>query len=68
MILRARFDQLTNPITGVDGQMIFEEARANDDEVFLLFRPTNVSDCLILYRGRRKDGKLLSKMILAFDA
>jgi hypothetical protein len=68
MVLWARADQLVNPIYGLRGHIVFEEARGNGDEVYLLFRPDNVSDCLILYRGRRKDGRLLSKTVLAFDA
>jgi hypothetical protein len=68
MVRWARIDNLIAPIYGLRGDIVFEEARSNEDEVYLLFRPSNVSDCIILYRGRRKDGKLLSKMVLGFDA
>jgi hypothetical protein len=68
MVLWARVDNLVGRIEGVGGHIVFEEARSNGDEVYLLFRPSNVSDCVILYRGRRKDGKLLSKVVLGFDA
>lgn len=68
MVLWARVDNLVSPIQGLDGHIVFEEARSRGDEVYLLFRPSKVSDCVILYRGRRKDGKLLSKMVLGFDA
>lgn len=68
MVARARFDHLIAPIEGLRGSIVFEEARSNGDDIYLLFRPSNVSDCIILYRGRRKDGKLLSKMVLGFDA
>lgn len=68
MVTRARFDHFIAPIEGLRGHIEFEEARGKGDEVYLLFRPSNVSDSLILYRGRRQDGKLLSKMVLGFDA
>jgi hypothetical protein len=68
MVARARVDHFIAPIEGLGGHIVFEEARGNGDDVYLLFRPSNVSDCIILYRGRRKDGKLLSKMVLGFDA
>ena len=68
MVTRARFDHFIAPIQGLRGHIEFEEARGKGDEVYLLFRSSNVSDSLILYRGRRQDGKLLSKMVLGFDA
>src|SRR4051794_2851079 len=55
MVARARFDHFIAPIEGLRGHIVFEEARSKGDEVYLLFRPANVSDCVILYRGRRKD-------------
>lgn len=68
MVARAKLDHFLAPIQGLRGHIEFEEARGRGDDVYLLFRPNNVSDCLILYRGRRQDGKLLSKMVLGFDA
>jgi hypothetical protein len=68
MVAWARFDHFMAPIRGLRGHIEFEEARSKGDEVYLLFRPSNVSDSVIVYRGRRQDGKLLSKMVLGFDA
>ena len=67
MVTRAKLDHLIAPIQGLRGPIEFQEARIKGDEIYLLFRP-NVSDSLILYRGRHHDGTLVSKMVLGFDA
>lgn len=68
MVTRATFDHMFAPIKGLRGKIIFEEARGKGDELYLFFRPANVSDSLIVYCGSRHDGKLLWKMLLGFDA
>lgn len=68
MVTRAKLDHFIAPIEGLRGRIIFEEARSKGDEVYLFFRPSNVSDTVILYCGNRHNRKLLWKMELVFDA
>src|SRR5438045_7429092 len=52
MIFWAEVNHFLRPIYGLRGKIVFEEARSNGNEVYLLFRPSNVSDCVVLYRCR----------------
>src|SRR5438477_6326958 len=47
MVARAKFDHLVSPIPGLRGGIVFEEARSKGDEIYLLFRPANVSGTMI---------------------
>jgi hypothetical protein len=67
MIRRARLDFLVAPIEGLRGRIIFEEARVDGNDVYLLFG-ANSSDTVVVYRGSKKGCRLYAKLLLTLDA